>query len=450
MEPEVPRILVEPPGPKAREIIEKDRELIMQSFSRWYPLVVEEAVGSIVKDVDGNTYIDMNAGLAVVNVGHRNPRVVEAIKRQVDKLIHYSLTDFYYREAVEAAEILTRIAPISDAKVFYTNSGAESIEGTLKIARGFFEGKRPYVVAFLGAFHGRTYGAMSLTASKPVQRRGFSPLVPNIIHVPYPYPYRCPFRAETPEECGDAVLGFIEEWVFGKMVDPAEVSLIILEPIQGEGGYVVPPDNFIPGLRRLTRKHGILLASDEVQAGFGRTGRWFGIEHWGVEPDLVAMAKGIANGLPLGAVVGRRDVMSLPPGSHANTFGGNPVALAAFKAVAQFIEEERILERVQRLGEKVLGYFRDLASEATIIGDVRGKGFMIGVELVKDRETKEPAKEELVWVMNQAFKRGVLVIGAGVSTLRIAPPLTIEEELLDKALEIIGEVLREASRRLQA
>jgi len=449
MEPEVPRIVVEPPGPKAREIIEKDRELIMQSFSRWYPLVVEEAYGSVVKDVDGNLYIDMNSGLAVVNVGHRNPLVVEAIKRQVDKLIHYSLTDFYYREAVEAAELLTRIAPIDGAKVFYTNSGAESVEGTLKIARGFFEGRRPYVIAFLGAFHGRTYGAMSLTASKPVQRRGFSPLVPNIIHVPYPYPYRCPFAAETPEECGEAVLGFIEEWIFGKMVDPSEVSLVILEPIQGEGGYIVPPDNFLPGLRRLTEKHGILLASDEVQAGFGRTGRWFGIEHWGVQPDLIASAKGIANGLPLGAVIGRREVMSLPPGSHANTFGGNPVALAAFKAVVEYVEREKLLDRVSRLGEEVKKYFWDLASEAPIIGDVRGKGFMIGVELVKDRASKKPAKEELVWVMNQSFKKGVLVIGAGVSTLRIAPPLTIPEEHLYKALEIIGDVLKEASRSLQ-
>ncbi len=443
---ELPRIIVEPPGPRAREIIELDSSLIMQSFARWYPLVVKSAEGSVIEDVDGNLYIDMNSGLVVTNVGHRHPRVVEAVKRQVEKLVHYSLTDFYYEEAVAAARELVRIAPVDGGKVFYTNSGAESIEAVLKISRGHFRGSRPYVIAFLGAFHGRTYGAMSLTASKPVQRKGFSPLVPGIIHVPYPYPYRCPFRTETPEECGDAVLSYIEEWILGKMVDPSEVSLIIAEPIQGEGGYVVPPDNFWPGLRKLADKHGILLASDEVQAGFGRTGKWFAIEHWNVKPDLVAMAKGIANGLPLGAVVGRREVMDLPPGSHANTFGGNPVSLAAFRAVVKTIEEEKLLDRATRLGEEIIKFFNDLASEVSLIGDVRGKGLMIGVELVRDRETKEPAKRELAEFMVRSFKKGVLVIGAGVSTIRIAPPLTIPEEHLWRALEIIAGVLKDVDR----
>ena len=447
---DAPKIVIEPPGPKAREIIEKDRNLIMQSFVRWYPLVVDTAEGALIRDVDGNTYIDLNSGLAVVNLGHKHPRVVEAVKRQVEKLVHYSLTDFYYEEAVKGAEKLLSVAPISDGKVFYTNSGAESVEGVLKIARGYFQNKRPYVIAFLGAFHGRTYGAMSLTASKPVQRKGFSPLVPGIIHVPYPYPYRCPFRVETEEECGEAVIGFLEEWIFGKLVDPSEVSLIIAEPVQGEGGYIVPPRNFFPALRRLADKHGILLASDEVQAGFGRTGKWFGIEHWGVEPDLVAMAKAIANGLPLGAVVGKKEVMNLPPGSHANTFGGNPVALAAMSAVIDTMKSERLPERALRLGEEVKKYFKDLASEVELIGDVRGLGFMIGVELVRSRETKEPAKKELAEVLMRSFKKGILVIGAGVSTIRIAPPLTIPEELLFKAIEIIGETIREVSREARA
>ncbi len=440
---EAPKIIVEPPGPKAREILEKDQQLIMQSFARWYPLVVDTAEGAVVRDVDGNTYIDLNSGLAVVNVGHKNPKVVEAIKRQAEKLIHYSLTDFYYEEAVAAAEKLASIAPMSGGKrVFFTNSGAESVEAVLKIARGHFQGARPYVIAFLGAFHGRTYGAMSLTASKPIQRKGFSPLVPNVIHVPYPYPYRCPFRAEDPQECGEAVLAYIEEWIFGKMVDPTEVSLIIAEPIQGEGGYIVPPDNFWPGLRKLADKHGILLASDEVQAGMGRTGKWFAIEHWNVEPDLIAVAKGIANGLPLGAAVGKAEVMDLPPGSHANTFGGNPVALAALQAVVDYIRENNLLDRAARLGEQVIKYFKDAAEEIELIGDVRGKGLMIGVELVRDRETKEPAKKELADLLTRCFKRGVLVIGAGVSTIRIAPPLTIEEDLLFRALDIIVEELR--------
>ena len=447
---EAPRIIVEPPGPKARSIIEKDKRLIMQSFARWFPLVVETAEGAVVRDVDGNTYIDMNSGLVVVNVGHKNPLVIEAVRRQIEKLIHYSLTDFYYEEAVKAAEKILSITPINgDKRIFYTNSGAESIEGTIKIARGHFQGRRPYIIAFLGAFHGRTYGAMSLTASKPVQRKGFSPLVPGIIHVPYPYPYRCPFGDLEPRECGEATIGFIEDWILGRMVDPEEVALIIAEPIQGEGGYVVPPDNFFPLLRRLTRKHGILLAVDEVQAGFGRTGKWFAIEHWGVEPDLVAMAKGIANGLPLGAIAGRAEIMDLPPGSHANTFGGNPVALAASMAVIDYIRENNLLERATRLGEKIQAFFRDLQDEVPIIGDVRGKGLMIGVELVRDRDTKEPAKKELAEFMVKAFKRGVLVIGAGLSTIRIAPPLTIEEDLVDKALEIMAEVLREVSRGMK-
>ncbi len=443
---EAPKIIVEPPGPRAREIISKDENLIMQSFKRWYPLVVDTGKGAVIRDVDGNTYIDLNSGLAVVNLGHNHPRIIETVKKQVEKLMHYSLTDFYYEEAVKGAEKLLSIAPINEGKVFYTNSGAESIEGVLKIARGYFKNSRPYVIAFLGAFHGRTYGAMSVTASKPVQRRGFSPLVPGIIHVPYPYPYRCPFKAESEKECGEAVIGYIEEWIFSKLVDPNEVSLILAEPIQGEGGYIVPPSNFFPKLRKIASKNGILLASDEVQAGFGRTGKWFGIQHWNVEPDLIATAKAIANGLPLGAVIGKKDLMSLPPGSHANTFGGNPIALSVMMEVIDIMKSENLPERALRLGEEVKKYFKDLSMEVELIGDVRGLGFMIGVELVKDRDTKKPATEELAEVLRRAFKRGILVIGAGVSTIRIAPPLTIPEELLFKALGIVGDVIKEVDR----
>ena len=443
---QAPLIKVEPPGPKAKEIIEKDKNLLMQSFVRWYPLVIKTGKGAIVEDVDGNVYIDLNSGLAVLNVGHLHPKVVEAIKRQAEKLIHYSLTDFYYEEAVEAAEKLISISPISDGKVFFANSGAETVEGTLKIARGHFEGKRPYVIAFLGAFHGRTMGAMTLTASKPVHRKGFAPLVPCVIHVPYPYPYRCPFKAETPEECGEAVLGYLEDWVFSKLVDPSEVSLILAEPIQGEGGYIVPPDNFFPGLRRLADKYGILLAIDEVQSGMGRTGKWFAIEHWGVVPDIMTSAKAVAGGLPLGAIIGKKNVMDLPKGSHATTFGGNPVTLAALKAVIDVIKEERLLERAEKLGSEILKYFKDLQEEMPIIGDVRGKGLMIGVELVRDRRTKEPAKKELAEILMRSFKKGVLVIGAGVSTIRIAPPLVIPEDLLWKALDIVSENLKEVQK----
>ncbi len=443
---EAPRIVVTPPGPRARRIVEEDSRLIMQSFARWYPLVVREARGIVVEDVDGNRYLDFNSGLVVVNVGHRHPKVVEAIKRQVDKLIHYSLTDFYYEEAVEAAKRLLEVAPVGDGKVFYTNSGAESIEGTIKIARGHSRGARPYIIAFLGAFHGRTMGAMSVSASKPVHRRGFYPLVPHIIHVPYPYTYRCPFGRLSGQECGDAVLGYIEDWVFRKLVDPAEVAAFLVEPIQGEGGYIVPPDNFLPGLSRLARKHGILLALDEVQTGFGRTGEWFAAYHWGVEPDLMATAKGIAAGLPLGAIVGRREVMDLPPGSHANTFGGNPVALAAMMAVIDVIREERLLDNAKRVGGEIMRRLAELRDEVEMVGDVRGKGLMIGVELVKDKDSREPARKETAKVVEESFKKGLLVVGAGESVVRIAPPLSITLEEAMRGIDILEDVIRSVAK----
>ncbi len=443
---DAPRIVVTPPGPRAREVLEEDSRLIMQSFSRWYPLVVKEARGVVVEDVDGNRYLDFNSGLVVVNVGHRHPRVVEAIKRQAEKLIHYSLTDFYYEEAVRAARVLLEISPVGDGKVFYTNSGAESIEGTIKIARGHSRGSRPYIISFLGAFHGRTMGAMSVSASKPVHRRGFYPLVPHVIHVPYPYTYRCPFGELDDRECGEAVIGYIEEWIFRRLVDPAEVAAFLVEPIQGEGGYIVPPDNFLPRLQSLARRHGILLALDEVQTGFGRTGEWFAAQHWGVEPDLMATAKGIAGGLPLGAIVGRREVMDLPPGSHANTFGGNPVALAAMMAVVEAIREEDMLANARRVGGEIMKRLREMSEEIELIGDVRGKGLMIGVELVRDRRTKEPAKRELARVLEESFKRGLLVVGSGESVVRIAPPLSITMEQAMAGLDILEEVLRAVSR----
>ncbi|MGC9209805.1 MAG: acetyl ornithine aminotransferase family protein [Acidilobus sp.] len=447
---DVPLIRVEPPGPIARSIIERDSRALVQSYVRWVPLVVKEAHGAVIEDVDGNKYIDLNAGIAVMNVGHSHPKVVEAIKRQAEKLQHYSLTDFYYEEAVTAAEKLIGISPVKDPRVFFTNSGTESIEGSLKFARYFFGGSRQYFIAFLGAFHGRTFGSLSLTASKAHYRKGFSPMLPGVIHVPYPYPYRCVFRTDDPLECGEAVLGYIEDWVFTKLVDPSEVAAFVVEPIQGEGGYVVPPDNFLPGLRKLADKNGILLIDDEVQSGMGRTGRWFAIEHWNVKPDIMALAKAIGGGLPLGAVVVRGDIAAtLTKGSHANTFGGNPLAVAAMSAVIDVIKEENLLERASRLGEETLKFFNELKEKYEIIGDVRGKGLMIGVELVRNRKTKEPAVRELAQVIERSFKRGVVVIGAGMSTIRIAPPLVIEEELLFKALDIIADVIKEINSELR-
>lgn len=438
-----PVIRVEPPGPKAREIIERDHRVLMQSFKRWYPLVVEKAIDYIVYDVDGNMYIDLNSGLGVLNVGSTNPRVVEAARRQLELFTHYSLTDFYYEVAVRLAEKLIEIAPFSaPGRVFFTNSGAESIEATIKVSR--YSTRRQYILAFLGGFHGRTMGAVSLTASKSVQRKGFSPLLPSVIHAPFPYPYRCPFGDLGPNECGEAVIGYIEDMIFSKLVDPSEVAAVVVEPIQGEGGYIVPPDNFFPLLRRLTEKHGIVLAVDEVQSGFCRTGKVFAIENWSVEPDVVATAKAIAGGLPLGAVIGKEEVMSIGPGGHASTFGGNPVSAAAALAVIDFMEKENLCERAAHLGSKVIKRLREAmeSDEAPLIGDVRGKGLMIGVELVKDRKTKKPAEKELATLLTRLFKRGYLAIAAGTSTLRIAPPLTIPEEALMNAVEAIIEEIK--------
>ena len=443
-----PRIVVEPPGPKAKSILERDRRVLMQSFTRWYPLVVKRCYDFLVEDVDGNVYIDLNSGIAVLNVGHAHPAVVEAAIRQVQRFTHYSLTDFAYEEAVKLAEKLVEITPgEGEKRVFFCNSGAEAVEGSLKVARGHFRGSRPYIVAFAGSFHGRTYGALSLTSSKPVQRRWLGPFLPGVFHVPYPYCYRCPFKLEYPD-CGIWCVDFIEEWLFRKYVPPEEVAAIVFEPMAGEGGYIVPPPEFFPRLHKLAEEYGILLVDDEVQAGMGRTGKWFAIEHWGITPDIIAMAKALAGGLPLGAIVGRSDVMDLPPGSHASTFGGNPVSCAAALAVIEVIEKGDLLANAEKRGREARKFFDDLAEEVEVIGDVRGLGLMIGVELVKSRETKEPYPELLKKVLTKAFKRGVLAIGAGISVLRIAPPLSITSDALSAALEILRECLKESIKEL--
>lgn len=443
---ELPKIITTPPGPKSRKIIMKDKDLLMQSFTRWYPLVVKTGLGPVIEDVDGNLFIDLNSGIAVMNVGHNHPKIVEAIKKQSEKLLHYSLTDFLYEEAVKHAEALTTITPIlGKKKVFYTNSGAESNEGAIKIIRGFYEGRRPYIISFIGAFHGRTIGALTLNASKTIHKKRFSPLLPNVIHAPYPYCYRCPFKQEYPN-CNLACVEFIEEWVLKKVVDPEEVGAIFFEPIQGEGGYIVPPQDFFKQLRKLANNYDIKLVDDEVQTGFGRTGKWFAIEYWGVEPDIITMAKAIASGLPLGAIVGRSEIMSLPPGSHATTFGGNPISLSASLEVINIIKNENLLDNALKVGAYALKRLNEIRSTAEIIGDVRGKGLMIGIELVKNERTKEPATKAMVKVIERSFKKGVAVIGAGISTIRIAPPLVINIELMEKALSIIEEVLKEVSR----
>jgi len=441
---EYPKIVVRPPGPKAREILERDERLISPSYVRFYPLVVESGRGCIIRDVDGNEYIDFNSGLVCMNVGHNHPKVIEALKKQLEKFLHYSNTDFYYREVVDLAERLCEITPGKfEKKVYYGNSGTEAVEAAIKLAK--WHTRKPRFIGFISAFHGRTTGSLSFTASKPVQRRYFFPLMPGVTHVPYPYCYRCPFKQTFPD-CNYWCVDFIDEYVLQKYVPPEEVAAILFEPIQGEGGYVVPPEGYFQRLKKLADKYGILLIDDEVQAGMGRTGRWFAIEHWEVEPDIICMAKALASGLPLGATIARAKIMDWEGGSHASTFGGNPLSCVAAMAVIDTIKEQNLLENAARQGNYIMKRLRELAEQSEIIGDVRGKGLMIGVEIVEDKDSKKPAPNLAKEIMTRSWKRGVAIITCGISTLRIAPPLIITRELIDAALEIVEDTIREVER----
>ncbi len=434
-----PKIKVTPPGPKAKKIVDRDSAVISPSFGRAYPLVVERGEGSIIVDVDGNEFIDMNAGLAVCSVGHSHPKVVKAIKDQADKFIHYSYTDFFYDDYIDLGEKLHDLVPGSHRKkFFYGNSGAESVEAAMKVAR-WHTGRQGYI-AYIGSFHGRTLGAVSLTASKPYQRARFAPLIPGIEHIFYPYCYRCPFNLECPS-CGYACVDYIDEYLFHRYVPPDEVAMLIAEPIQGEGGYVVPPDGYFKRLKKLLDEYGILFASDEVQAGMGRTGKWFGIEHFDVVPDIVCIAKGIAAGMPLGVMASRADIQDWKPGSHASTFGGNPVSCAAALAVLDVIESENLLENARKQGKHIKDRLGEMKEDHPMIGDVRGKGLMVGVELVKDKATKEYAKKETGEVMMECFRNGLAIVNCGVSVIRWMPPLLITGGLVDSALEIFEKSL---------
>ncbi len=439
-----PKIVVRPPGPKAREIVEKDARVISQSFVRFYPLVIDGGKGAVLRDVDGNEYIDFNSGLVCLNVGHCHPRVIEAVKRQADRYLHYSITDFLYREVVDLAERLGEITPGKYAKkVFFGNSGAEAIEGAAKLARWHM--RRPRFIAFISAFHGRTLGSVSFTASKPVQMRYFFPLVPGVTHVPYPYCYRCPFHLTYPE-CSYWCVDFIDEYVLQKYVPPEEVAAFVFEPIQGEGGYVVPPDGYFQRLKKLADKYGILMVDDEVQAGMARTGKWWAIEHWGVEPDIICSAKSIAAGLPLSAIIANEKIMDWEGGTHASTFGGNPVSCAAALAVIDIIKNEKLLENATQQGAYIMKRMREFMEESEIIGDIRGKGLMIGVEIMEDKESKKVAGEKANEIMMRCWRRGVALITCGKSTLRIAPPLVITRDLVDSALDIITSTIKEVEK----
>ncbi len=439
-----PKIVVTPPGPKARELVKKDESLISPSYGRFYPLVVESGKGCIIKDVDGNEFIDFNSGLVCTNVGHSHPKVIAAIKNQCDRFIHYSNTDFFYREVVELADKLAHITPGSpEKKVYFGNSGAEAIEAAVKLAK--WHTRRQLFLAFISAFHGRTIGALSFTASKPTQRRYFFPLMPGVTHVPYGYCYRCPYKLTFPE-CRYWCVDFIDEYVLQKYIPPEDVAAIVVEPIQGEGGYVVPPPEYFQRIKKLADKYGFLLIDDEVQSGMGRTGKWFAIEHWGVEPDIITTSKALASGLPLGATIAKSKIMDWVAGSHASTFGGNPVSCVAAAAVIDIIKEERLLENATKQGAYIMKRLTELMGRSEIIGDVRGKGLMIGMEIVEDKESKKPAPQKVSEIMIRSWKRGVNVITCGASTMRIAPPLIITRDLVDASLDIIEDVLKDVEK----
>lgn len=439
---DLPRIMGPLPGPRARAIIDRDARVVSPSYTRCYPLVAERGQGAIVEDVDGNRFLDFNAGIAVVATGHCHPKVVRAIQRQAAELVHMSGTDFYYQPLVALAERLAALAPGGvPRRVSFGNSGAEAVEGAIKLAR--YATGRDKFIAFLGAFHGRTLGALSLTARKAVQREGFAPLLPGVVHAPYPHCYRCPWGRQ-PETCAVECAGFIENQLLKTIAPASEVAAIAIEPVQGEGGYIVPPPRFMEELRRIADRHGILLIFDEVQSGVGRTGKMWAAEHFGIVPDIFTVAKGIASGMPLGATVARADLMNWPPGAHASTFGGNPVSCAAALATLELLEDG-LVENAARMGAYLMGRMGDWPCRFPNVGEVRGLGLMIGIDLVTRQETREPFPALRDRILAMAFERGLLLLGAGDSTIRLSPPLTITRDQCDFAVAIMEECLATAT-----
>jgi 4-aminobutyrate aminotransferase len=436
-----PEIRTSLPGPNAQAIIARDAKAVSTSYTRDYPLVIARGEGAYVEDVDGNVFLDCTAGIAVTATGHSHPDVVRAITAQAERFLHMSGTDFYYELQVQLGETLSEVAPMPGPhRTFFGNSGTEANEAAIKLAK--YHTKRHNVIAFLGSFHGRSMGSLSMTASKLTQRRGFGPFVPGTYHAPYANCYRCPVGLR-PESCAAECLRFVEEQLLVHLVGPDEVAAVMVEPIQGEGGYVVPPDVFLQRLREITQRHGMLLVVDEVQSGMGRTGRMFAIEHSGVQPDVVTMAKGIASGMPLGVATAPASIMSWPPGTHASTFGGNPVACAASLATIRLLRDS-LVKNADVVGAHMLAGARALMEKHRIIGDVRGRGLMIGLELVRDRETKERAMTERDTVVREAFRRGLLLLGAGPNAIRLSPPLILTKAQADTALGILDQALATA------
>ncbi len=443
-----PKIKTALPGPNAKRVLAGDEKYISPSYTRSYPLVAKTGRGIVVTDVDGNEFFDFSAGIAVTSTGHCHPDVVAAIQKQAAELIHMSGTDFYYESMITLAERLSKIAPMQGPhRIYYGNSGAEAVECALKLAR--YHTKRQNVIAFFGAFHGRTMGALSLTASKPQQKRRFGTGVPGVTHIRYPDVYRgCEGGPQDAEAFALGCARFIEDKLFKTTLAPEEVAAIFVEPVQGEGGYVVAPTVFMQELRRICDKYGILLVADEVQSGIGRTGKWWAIEHTGVQPDIVCSAKGIASGMPLGITMSRADIMDWVPGSHASTFGGNPVCIAAALATLDVIEKEGLLRNSAEVGSHMLKRMVDWPRKHKLVGDVRGRGLMIGVEIVKDQKTKEYGADLRDRIIELAFERGVLFLGCGPSTIRIAPALVVTKDEADVAVDVLDECIALAAKSL--
>lgn len=438
---DLPHLVTPLPGPKAQAAIARDHAVLSPSLTRSYSLVVARGEGAIIEDVDGNRFLDFNAGIAVTATGHCHPKVVKAIQDQAARLIHMAGTDFYYESMAELAERLAKSAPGDGPKrVFFGNSGAEAVEGALKLAR-YYTGRDKFI-AFLGAFHGRTMGALALTGSKSTQRRRFSPLMPGVTHVPYPDVYR---SGKSPAECVADCLAYIDR-LFETVLPAEEVAAIFVEPVQGEGGYLVPPHGFLAALQELARKHGILIAADEVQCGMGRTGKMWASSHFeGFVPDIITSAKGIASGMPLSAIIARADVMQWKPGAHGSTYGGNPVAIASSLATMDLLESE-LIGNAEKVGHHLMGRIADWPARFSCVGDVRGLGLMIGIEFVRDQRTRERAPELRDAVEKLAFERGLLVLGAGQNTIRLCPPLIVTRDQADFAVDTLEECLKLAQR----
>ncbi len=441
-----PNLITPVPGPLAKKMIAEDDCLISPSYTRCYPLAVKSGSGCWIEDVDGNRFLDLTAGIAVNSTGHCHPEVVGAIQRQCSQLIHMSGTDFYYEQMPALARRLSAIAPMPGPhRFYYGNSGAEAVECALKLAR--YHTRRQHVISFIGSFHGRTMGALSLTGSKIQQKRRFAPFVPGVSHVPYPYAYRgCNEALPTADALGLACARYIEDKLFKTTVPPEEVAAIILEPIQGEGGYVVAPDNFLKEIRRICDTHGILLIVDEIQSGAGRTGKWWAIEHSGVQPDIVCIAKGIASGMPLGICMAKADIMDWVPGSHASTFGGNPISIAAALATIDILEREG-LQNAAEVGTAIVDRLNTWMEKFTIVGDVRGRGLMIAVELVQDKDSRNPVPSLRDRVVDLAFKRGLLLLGCGETSIRLCPSLLINVQEANTALDILEECIQLCSEK---